>query len=271
VTRPLNSNNRSEIHAKPLFRGRGGFGKYGLLRALAGHNGETSPLSLGIVWYLVPDEDHNEDGRHISYLTNPAYRACDPELHDILHRLLIAERQPRRVELTGQYGLLPASTHYFEPPLDYRDIAPVQGETLRAARLAYRKQWREQAPASCSGRDVVFLDPDNGFETASVPKHAPKAPKYVYWDEFDRFADLGKTLVIYHHLNRTQSARDQIATKVAEIRKRRSECGDPIALLFRRGSLRVFFILPAPRHRDVVRDRIDQMLSGPWSAHFDSA
>jgi len=247
----------------------GDFGKYGLLRVLAGLDGGRPPLSLGIVWYLVPDEDHNEDGRHISYLTKPAYRACDPELFDILHRLLIAERQPRRVEHTGQYRLLPASTHYFETPLDYRHILPAQGEPLRAARLAYRQRWLEQAIAHCRENDVIFLDPDNGLEVPSVPKHAPKAPKYVYWDEFDRFADLGKTLVVYHHLNRTRPARHQIAAKVAEIRTRQPEYGDPVALLFRRGSLRAFFLLPAPGYHEVITSRLDRMLAGPWSAHFE--
>ena len=34
--------------------------KYGLLRPLA--DGQH----LGVAWYLFPDEDHNDDGRHTS-------------------------------------------------------------------------------------------------------------------------------------------------------------------------------------------------------------
>src|SRR5829696_4979011 len=40
----------------------GDFGKYGLLRTLG------AGLSLGVVWYLVPNESHNADGKHTSYL-----------------------------------------------------------------------------------------------------------------------------------------------------------------------------------------------------------
>lgn len=43
----------------------GDFAKYGLLRALGEGN------KLGIVWYLYPDESHNEDGKHTAYLTKP--------------------------------------------------------------------------------------------------------------------------------------------------------------------------------------------------------
>jgi hypothetical protein len=43
----------------------GDFGKFGLLRHIL--NG--SQLKLGINWYLFPNEDHNEDGRFINYLS----------------------------------------------------------------------------------------------------------------------------------------------------------------------------------------------------------
>ncbi len=40
----------------------GDFGKLGLLRAL-----RASGLSIGVNWYLVPDEGHNNDGKHTKY------------------------------------------------------------------------------------------------------------------------------------------------------------------------------------------------------------
>ena len=70
----------------------GDFAKYGLLRAVTA--GEP-PLRLAVLWYLVPDESHNKDGRHIDYLEptpeNLArFRACDPELYDRLGDLVRA-------------------------------------------------------------------------------------------------------------------------------------------------------------------------------------
>jgi len=46
----------------------GDFGKYGLLRALCSTVDDGSKLRLGVVWYLVPDESHNADGKFIQYL-----------------------------------------------------------------------------------------------------------------------------------------------------------------------------------------------------------
>ena len=47
----------------------GDFGKYGLLRHLAGMTSEDDldSLKLGMVWYLRPDDCGN-DGRHTGYL-----------------------------------------------------------------------------------------------------------------------------------------------------------------------------------------------------------
>ena len=41
----------------------GDFSKLGILRAL-----EMAGLSIGVNWYLTPDENHNGDGRHVKYL-----------------------------------------------------------------------------------------------------------------------------------------------------------------------------------------------------------
>jgi hypothetical protein len=41
----------------------GDYVKFGLLRALTGADDEPA-LSLGVMWYLTADEDHNQDGKH---------------------------------------------------------------------------------------------------------------------------------------------------------------------------------------------------------------
>ena len=37
----------------------GDFGKLGLLRVL-----QDAGFSIGVNWYLTPDENHNQDGKH---------------------------------------------------------------------------------------------------------------------------------------------------------------------------------------------------------------
>ena len=66
----------------------GDFGKYGLLKALCG-----ADLSLGVVWYLYPDEEDNGDGGHVGYLRPTPqnlrrFRDCDPDLYDDLGELV---------------------------------------------------------------------------------------------------------------------------------------------------------------------------------------
>jgi hypothetical protein len=52
------------------------------------------------------------------------------------------------------------------------------------------------------------------IEVKSVPKTAPNAGKYVYWDELRAFWDAGQSLVIYHHLNRTMSVRSALVVSI---------------------------------------------------------
>ena len=53
----------------------GDFSKLGILRAL-----KTAGLSIGVNWYLTPDENHNGDGRHVKYLYQEEYKTCDAAL-----------------------------------------------------------------------------------------------------------------------------------------------------------------------------------------------
>ena len=65
-------------HARDI----GNFSKLGLLRAL-----EAGGLSIGLNWYLTPDETHNGDGRHVQYLDQDEYRSCDEGLQLGLKRI----------------------------------------------------------------------------------------------------------------------------------------------------------------------------------------
>lgn len=65
----------------------GDFLKFGLLQHLCGGDSNAAALQLGVVWYLVPDECHNDDGKHIAYLQadwrHSVYlRSLDRRLYD---------------------------------------------------------------------------------------------------------------------------------------------------------------------------------------------
>lgn len=243
----------------------GDFGKYGLLRTLSGQTGSGPSLSLGVVWYLVPDEGHNDDGKHVSYLSKPAYRTCDPALFDGL-RAIMADGL-RDVARIQESDLFPRTTVYYDRFLSYAGL-PTIGESARNHRLAKRENWLQGALKETVESDLVFLDPDNGFEIKSVKKHADKSPKYVFWDEATRFVERDQTLVFYHHLNRSADAPTQIQRKMNEFEDKLPG-KRVLPVLFRRGSLRAFFVLPAERHKELIDRRLTRMLQGPWSSHME--
>lgn len=244
----------------------GDYGKYGLLRRLCGLDSGGRQLSLGVVWYLVPNEGHNDDGKHISYLQKSAYRSCDPCLFDGL-KLLLDDGQ-RAVSKIQQSDLLPRETTYFDTFLSY-DGMPITGFENKQLRLAIRRKWLLDAVDTVENRDIIFLDPDNGFQVKSVNRHADKGVKYVFWDEAKQFSDKHKTLVIYHHLNRTMKSKDQIKVKLQEFQSNLPRGDTVIPLLFKRGSHRVFFVVPSKKHRSLLSTRLREMSTSDWSPHIE--
>ena len=76
----------------------GDFGKYHLLKSLCMEDNNELDLSLGVVWYLVSDENHNDDGKHIRYLEQTTsnlarFRSGDPALYDSLSEIIKAGKR----------------------------------------------------------------------------------------------------------------------------------------------------------------------------------
>ncbi|MDP7619542.1 MAG: hypothetical protein QF652_04775 [Dehalococcoidia bacterium] len=154
----------------------GDFGTYGLLRAVVGAQPGAigTRLRLGVHWCLVPDETHNDDGKHIDYLARSKenltrFRVCDPQLFDRLGAVLSRGRKVANVE---QGDVLPADTRYFNRPLSFQDL---HGRPSREARLSRRAEWSEAAVRELRQCEVVFLDPDNGLE-GQTARHALSGP-----------------------------------------------------------------------------------------------
>ena len=77
----------------------GDYLKLGILRAL------SPGYHLGVAWWLFPDESHNRDGRHISYLSRPdQWRHFDPNLFDTLRVIVSSGR--RHVHALEAAGVL---------------------------------------------------------------------------------------------------------------------------------------------------------------------
>ena len=247
----------------------GDFGKYGLLRALCGMHGGPS-LRLGVVWYLVPDEPYNNDGKYTRYLQelNPAFLECDSVLYNRLRSLLVDEAGQlimncRRVETIETSELLPRKTIFHTERLVYLK------EMSREERLSKRQKWLERALEATGPADLVFLDPDNGIECKSVGRAALKGPKYVFWDEIESFVRFGKSVVVYHHLGRSCSWREQVARLLEQFRERMPKNFAVSALIYKRGTGRAYFVVAATKHRHLLKNRLAGFRSSPWNNHFE--
>ena len=246
----------------------GDFGKYGLLRALTAP--ETGgPPGLGVVWCLTPDETGSQDGKHTGYLhlkeqEKHRFANCDEELYTALRGLV--DSGSRSVKAVQKSGILPEGTVYHDAALDLRKPEKKPGETLRVARERERWEWQEAALERTEGCQIVFLDPDNGLETASVRPHTVRSAKYVYYEELDPYLKRGQSLVIYHHLNRGSKSLEQVYRRQREIYERLGSRA--LAMRYHRGSPRAFIMIPQGRLRRGFMDQTRRMLAGPWSRHF---
>ena len=124
----------------------GDFAKLGLLRAL-----QTAGLTIGVNWYLVPDESHNDDGRFTEYQKKAEYQCCDETLCQELKR--IVDSKDRRVKRMQNERILKAS--FYDKPLDFSDMT-------KPERITKRNSWHAEALKTLSGADLVFADPITG-------------------------------------------------------------------------------------------------------------
>jgi hypothetical protein len=237
----------------------GDFAKYGLLRIIARETGHR----LAVVWCRYANESHNSDGRHISYLRDPSFARLDPPLHASLNNII--SRSKRTVRAVAHSGILPADTVYVTELIsDKPEI-----RRTRPQRAQTRALWLRKALIATEGSQVVFFDPDNGIEVASVQRHSPKSGKYVFWDELMPFWYRGQSLLIYHHLNR----RATVARQADILREKFAERFPTAALvnyfLFRRGSCRHFWLVGHEGHAEGLQRTIGSIAHSEWSEYFE--
>ena len=230
----------------------GDFGKYGLLRALAGITTQGEPLSLGIAWYLNGSETGTPgDGKHTSYLTKPEeYRNCDPELFDCMSQIISeAGRNPeiRHLKSVERSGILGSTAVFHGEPVP----------------LGPRKEWLSRALALTEGSRIVFMDPDNGLASRRMEKAPQLSPKHLGVREISPFVRRGQTVVIYHHLSRKDFG-EQMREWAATLKSRLWLDRTPEILRYRRGTGRAFFVVPAASDADLITTRLREFRSSLW-------
>lgn len=235
----------------------GDYGKYGLLRALI-----PESYRLGVVWYLVQDENHLSDGRYIDYLAKLKFIDCDKELFSALKKIVVSGN--RTISNIEKANILPSRTVYYNRYLSYDGIN-ANCSAGRDKRLFRRKHWLDGALEAVKYCDAIFLDPDNGLETPSVNKHLCKAIKYVYYDEVQKFLSATGTLIIYHHLGRQGDHKTQIIERTNMLKQLTGHSYKIISLRFRPYSARAYFVLTS---QEEIADRVKQFVKSRWRKCF---
>jgi hypothetical protein len=222
----------------------GDFGKYILLNALA--RNPSAPV-IGVNWYYVSFEAREcGDGNHIAYLEQGAkgegrFRTLCPDLYDHLRE--VVRNGPRCVAEIEERGILPQGTLYFSDPLPGPLLPP--GE-----RAVQRRAWHARAMEALGRAEILFLDPDNGINPASVTPAHRRAVKYAFREEIGDYFTSGKTVVIYNHRDRRPAG--EYAAKIRSLETFLCP-GDRMQVLrFRRYSVRDYVFLVQKEHRMVV-------------------
>ena len=222
----------------------GDFGKLGMLCALA-----QSGLTVGVNWYLVPDENHNDDGKYIGYLTAPKFAGCNDALRITLKTLV--DNEKRSVAAIENRRLISGAQYYS----DFLSTP------------AGRAKWHSKALQYLNECEIIFLDPDNGVLVKSVGPSSPKSIKYVFREEIIDYYTSGKSVVFYNHRSREQ--KHVYLKRFDWLHSEPKLSGASVfGLTFPRGTIRDYFFLARPEHRERVSCAIDSILSSPWQKYF---
>ena len=227
----------------------GDFGKFGLLRKL-----ETIGLAVGINWYLVADEDHNQDGKHIGYQKNKNFQGCDDALLQALTAML--DQGTRTVRAIENLHLLKTDAYYSQVL-----IPPSKSDP------DFRTKWLAASFDHFSGCDLVFLDPDNGMRPKSVGSRSDKSIKYANPEEILAYYTKGYSVIFYSH--RTREKLDVYLRRFDSLFSDAAQLGATIkGVSFKRGTTRDYFFLLQEEHVEKVEQCLNEMLEGNWDRHF---
>ena len=242
----------------------GDFIKLGLLRWLVAPSPFAHAYQLGVVWFRVIDDDQATDDTQVGYL-DPAsvagedLRPLDAHLYDRLRSLVAAG--DRSVNSLARSGLLPENTLYFDRVLSFADLA----STDRGARIVRRERWFHEAMVAVASCSLVFVDPDNGLrrDDHSVPSHRNNAEKHTYLSEVGRLLERGQSVVACHRVDPSAAVAAPGASMMTDIHETLGV--EPLAAVRApRDETRVFIVIPHPRHRSDLEDRLGALQLSRW-------
>lgn len=224
----------------------GDYTKLGLLRSL-----ENAGFSIGINWYLTPDEPKHSktftDGKHTKFLECDC-DTPDVDLHFALKKIgLSKNRSVKRLESEKLFD----NTLFWNKLLDAKN----------------RDKWHFEALKKLGNQDIIFLDPDNGLEVKSIKPYSKNGNKYTRYQEAADYYANGATVIIYNHRDRKPKSeylkrfyrfKDIEETKNAKMFYLRAS----------RYSVRDYLFLAQERHFSDLESCIDSFLATEWCRYL---
>ena len=138
------------------------------------------------------------------------------------------------------------------------------------SKLLVRDQWVQAGLKKLERANLVFVDPDNGFEIASKQRHHKPGSKHTFYDEIKGFIDRNQTVVAIQFMNRNKGGIPALVSSINHNLKTKLTNDRNIDVLkCRAGTAILFFIIHAPQHSDLISNSIDTFLKGPTGSVFE--
>jgi len=172
----------------------GDYAKLALLNAL------RVDRTLGVNWYLTEHEEIPAGGTAVGAGGDGSKRAHldDPDGWGYLDAALLE----RMVESLREWAEADRHISSLGAMLDgvslFGEALPT-GVVPLHERITAREAWHERALAALEGADLVFVDPDNGFQVKSRGPRSKWRCKYALYSEVSDYLARGQAVVAYQH------------------------------------------------------------------------
>ena len=161
--------------------------KYGLIKIISNVFNEKTLF----VWMLTKDDNNKNDGNFIKYLDIPQkYRQYNTTLFDELK--IIVENKTKNDNIENI--LLVENSRFFKKYKSFNKILNDKKE--------YRDKYFNDVYKLSKNYDLIFFDPDNGIEIKTCKRGNKNSSKYIFWEEAEKFYNMGKSILIYQHYPR---------------------------------------------------------------------
>lgn len=217
------------------------FFKYFLLRRLEQHVDQ----SLAINWYVPGSEvlvkESGKDGKKIKWVEDSRYQELDPELYTLLKNIVNSEQ--RSLKSIEQNNIFRKETVFYDKEI------PFISNDVNKSRIE-RGRWFTEFVNQIQEKNIVFLDPDNGFKNEIIEKN--HSSKHVIPSEIIELHKLGKSIILINFRDRSPS--EKYMDKLYSIAQHIGKAIPIYSMRVRKHGFRDFIFIPQENTKDIFEE-----------------